>query len=64
MAKRHHKRYINELISHIEPTSVMAEAYRSLRTNIQFTSVENPVRTVLITSAGPREGKTTTQVNI
>lgn len=44
--------------------SRVAEAYRSLRTNIIATLVNNPCRTILITSSLPREGKTTTLMNI
>jgi capsular exopolysaccharide synthesis family protein len=41
-----------------------AEAYRTLRANINFSSVDRPVKTILVTSAGPREGKTTTAANL
>jgi len=41
-----------------------AEAYRALRANISFSSIDKPVKTILVTSAGPREGKTTTAVNL
>ncbi len=41
-----------------------AEAYRALRANISFSSIDRPVRTILVTSASPREGKTTTAINL
>ena len=41
-----------------------AEAYRGLRANISFSSIDRPVNTILVTSAGPREGKTTTAINL
>lgn len=41
-----------------------AEAYRALRANIRFSSVDSPVKTILVTSAWPNEGKTTTVVNL
>jgi protein-tyrosine kinase len=44
--------------------SHFAETYRTLRANISFSSVDQPVRTILITSAAPREGKTTTVLNL
>ena len=47
-----------------EPRSPVAEAFRSLRTNIQFASVDRPLRTLLITSPGPQEGKTTISTNL
>jgi len=41
-----------------------AEAYRALRANISFSSIDRPVRTILVTSASAREGKTTTAINL
>jgi protein-tyrosine kinase len=41
-----------------------AEAYRSLRANISFSSVDQAVKTIVVTSASPREGKTTTVINL
>ncbi|MGI4788480.1 MAG: GumC family protein [Janthinobacterium lividum] len=41
-----------------------SESYRVLRTNIHFATVDAPARTLLVTSAGPGEGKTTTAVNL
>jgi capsular exopolysaccharide synthesis family protein len=49
------------LMSHLGP---VAEAYRSLRTSIEFAGVDAPVRTLLVTSAIPDEGKTTTAANL
>jgi capsular exopolysaccharide synthesis family protein len=48
-----------ELIVHYQPTSGTAEAARALRTNILYMSPDRPYRTLLVTSAGPAEGKTT-----
>jgi capsular exopolysaccharide synthesis family protein len=48
-----------ELIVHREPNSGTAEAARALRTNILYMSPDHPYRTLLVTSAGPSEGKTT-----
>ena len=48
-----------ELTVHRHPTSGVAEAARAIRTNILFMSPDRPYRTLLITSAGPSEGKTT-----
>ena len=53
-----------KVISIEEPKSPAAEAYRTLRTSIQFLALESPIRTLEVTSAGPREGKTTTLVNL
>jgi non-specific protein-tyrosine kinase len=44
--------------------SAAAEAYRILRTNLQFTAVERPLRTLLITSPAPTEGKSLTTANL
>ncbi|MEY4551492.1 MAG: hypothetical protein RL685_7687 [Pseudomonadota bacterium] len=48
-----------ELIVHDAPMSAASEAARAIRTNISFMSPDKPYRTILITSAGPSEGKTT-----
>lgn len=42
----------------------IAEAYRTLRTNLQFVLVDRPVKTLLVTSSIRGEGKTTTSVNL
>jgi capsular exopolysaccharide synthesis family protein len=54
----------DELITLSEPRSPAAEAYRALRTNLRFVSPGNPVRSLLVTSAGPVEGKTLTSANL
>jgi capsular exopolysaccharide synthesis family protein len=41
-----------------------AEAYRNLRANLSFSSAGEPAKTILVTSAGPNEGKTTTLLNL
>ena len=46
------------------PRSGIAEAYRALRTNIEFASVDAPIRTLLVTSSLPGEGKTVTAANL
>jgi polysaccharide biosynthesis transport protein len=48
----------------INPRSGVAEAYRSLRTNIEFASVDKSIQTLLVTSARPHEGKTVTAANL
>jgi capsular exopolysaccharide synthesis family protein len=52
------------LISHFAPKSILAESYRSLRTNIEFLAVEKLHRVFLFTSSALREGKTNTVVNL
>ncbi len=53
-----------KLISIEEPQSAAAEAYRTLRTSIQFLALDQPVRTLHVTSPGPQEGKSTTLANL
>lgn len=48
----------------IDPKSTIAEQYRTIRTNIQFSSVDQEARTLMVTSAGPGEGKSTTVANL
>ena len=47
-----------------DPKSPIAEAYRTLRTNIQFSSVDKPLKSIVITSSGAGEGKSTTATNM
>jgi protein-tyrosine kinase len=51
------------LVAHSEPKSPAAEAYRSLRTSIQFAGLDHKCRTILMTSSSPGEGKSTTVAN-
>ena len=53
-----------KVVTSEEPRSPAAEAYRTARTSIQFLALESGIRTLEVTSAGPREGKTTTVANL
>jgi capsular exopolysaccharide synthesis family protein len=53
-----------ELVTLISPASVVSEAYRTLRTNLMFSTPGHPPKTVLITSSQGGEGKTVTAVNL
>jgi len=52
------------LIALLCPRSTVAEAYRSLRTNVEFLSLEKGAKTICVTSASLMEGKTTTAINL
>jgi uncharacterized protein involved in exopolysaccharide biosynthesis/Mrp family chromosome partitioning ATPase len=52
------------LITHFDPKSPVAEAYRTLRTNIQFQRMERGGKVLVVTSPTLQEGKTTTIVNL
>ena len=53
-----------QLAALLYPRSSVAEAYRALRTNVEFSSVDEPIRTLLVTSSMPNEGKTVTAANL
>lgn len=55
---------VRNLITFREPRHPIAEAYRGLRTNLQFSNVDKGLDTLLVSSANPGEGKTTTSANL
>ena len=55
---------LSDIITLTNSKSPQAEAYRTLRTNIQFSAVENQLRTLLVTSSEKGEGKSTTVSNL
>jgi len=66
MAQHSHKRTARRppiLITQTEPRSAASEAYRMLRTNIQFAGLDQAPRNIVFTSTGPGEGKTTSVAN-
>ncbi len=56
--------YPRHLLNFYGDESVTAEAYRSLRTNLSFVSPDNPIQSMLVTSAGPSEGKSLSIANL
>ncbi|MFG6114169.1 CpsD/CapB family tyrosine-protein kinase [Halobacillus sp. MO56] len=52
------------LITKMNPRSPISEQYRTIRTNLQFASVDSDLRTMMVTSAGPSEGKSLTTANL
>jgi tyrosine-protein kinase Etk/Wzc len=55
---------MSRLVSHIDPRSPVAEAYRSLRTNLAFARAAQRLHTIVLTSPGPADGKSTTTANL
>ncbi|WP_462410335.1 CpsD/CapB family tyrosine-protein kinase [Neobacillus sp. Marseille-QA0830] len=53
-----------KLITALAPKSPISEQYRTIRTNIQFSSVDSEMRAIMVTSSGPGEGKSTTASNL
>lgn len=53
-----------ELLSYVQPKSQISEAFRALRTSLLLSQAEHPPQVILVTSALPREGKTTAAVNL
>jgi polysaccharide biosynthesis transport protein len=52
-----------ELVTQVRPQSQMAESYRALRTSLLLSNLGAPPKVIMITSALPQEGKTTTSIN-
>jgi len=55
---------VYSLITFEQTKSPISEAYRALRTNVQFTSVDSETQIIMVTSSGPREGKSHTVANL
>jgi capsular exopolysaccharide synthesis family protein len=53
-----------DLFFHRMPRSSVAECWRAIRTNLLFMSPDQPFKTMLVTSSGPQEGKSTTCINL
>lgn len=54
----------NKVITKLNPNSYVAEAFRILRTNLQFSTLDHSLKTLLVTSPGPSEGKSTIVANM
>ena len=52
------------IISYNDPKSVISEQYRAIRTNIEYSNVDQNTKTILVTSSDKNEGKTTTVSNL
>ncbi|WML41550.1 CpsD/CapB family tyrosine-protein kinase [Neobacillus sp. OS1-2] len=67
MALKKGKQIVNNkrsLITMMDSKSPISEQYRTIRTNIQYSTVDKNVRTLMVTSSGPGEGKSTTVANL
>lgn len=68
MARRKRKQarpnQMRHLITQLNPRSPISEQYRTLRTNLEFSSVDNPLKSILVTSSSPSEGKSMTTANL
>src|SRR5919201_3292830 len=53
-----------KLVTLSEPKSAAAEAYRTLRTSVMFAASQEGLKTIMVTSPGPGEGKPTTAANL
>lgn len=62
--KKKENNTIRHLIAKLNPRSPVTEQYRTIRTNIQFSSVDETLSSILITSAGPSAGKSMTAANL
>jgi non-specific protein-tyrosine kinase len=59
----HHDKQV-KIVAADEPRSPVSEAFRALRTNLRFASVDRPVKSILVTSPSPADGKSTVAVNL
>jgi capsular exopolysaccharide synthesis family protein len=54
----------SKLISEVDANDPVAEAYRTVRYNLKYSSLDKPLKSLLITSSNPKEGKTLTAANL
>ncbi len=52
------------LVAYLNPRSSVAEGYRRLRTNLQYARLDKPLKSMVVTSPNPKEGKSTTAANL
>ncbi|MGR5929466.1 CpsD/CapB family tyrosine-protein kinase [Bacillus pacificus] len=64
LKKKKNHRQRRQLITHQQPKSPISEQYRNIRTNIEFAAVDKNLHSLMVTSANPSEGKTTTTANM
>ncbi len=64
MSSGKHGSLSDTLVTVVDPTAPASEAYRMMRTNLFYASVDDPPKVVVLTSAGPGEGKSTTTANL
>ncbi|EOV9526560.1 CpsD/CapB family tyrosine-protein kinase [Bacillus cytotoxicus] len=62
--KKKKRQPLKQLVTYRQPKSNISEQYRNIRTNIEFTSVDHQIRSIIFTSASPGEGKTITAANL
>lgn len=53
-----------KLVTKYDPKSPISEQYRTIRTNILYSSIDEEIRSIMVTSSGPGEGKSTTTANL
>lgn len=58
------KTFSSNLVTYIKPNGSASEAYRNLRAGIRYLQVDNEIKTIIITSAQPMDGKSTTASNL
>lgn len=55
---------MDKLITLKDPKSVVSESFRTLRTNIQYSNIDEEIKTMIVTSSTPAEGKSTVAANL
>lgn len=66
LKRKNGKKFAKEikLITHLYPKSTISEQYRMIRSNIMYSSIDNKIKKIVVTSAAPSAGKSTTAANI
>ncbi|WP_130860469.1 CpsD/CapB family tyrosine-protein kinase [Gracilibacillus phocaeensis] len=62
--KQLNNKNVRHLITKLNPRSPISEQFKTIRTNLQFSSVDTELKSMLVTSSGPSEGKSSTTANL
>lgn len=64
LRKKQQTTHSRKLVASFDPKAPVSEQFRTIRTNIEFSGVDEQIQVIMVTSSGPMEGKSTTTANL